>query len=244
MKGWLWLPQPRPDAYLRLYCLAHAGGGASAFAGWTSACPYNIELAAVQLPGRESRLNEEPLRHFSEMARPIGEVISADSRPFAIFGHSAGGKLAIHVSSYLQDIGRCPLRVFLSGAPTTVPRSCFLHQLGKDQFIRAVCDRFGPLPAEIIDDPDVWSVFERPLRADLEAHETDDTPPRRLRVPLSVISGNRDHVVDSLEQRHWQAWSLFPVRYEAVDADHFSYRRQAKIYLDVIVRHLESSSFL
>jgi len=238
MKGWLWLPQPKPSAHLRLYCLAHAGGGASTFASWTSACPRDIEIAAIQLPGRETRLDEEPLRRFAPMARAIGEIISLDHRPFAIFGHSAGGKLAIHVALRLQDIDRRPVRVFLSGAPVTVPRSKFLHQLSQDQFIQAVGERFGALPSEITNDPEVWSLFERPLRADLEAHETDDAVPCRLPVPLSVISGSRDHVVDIGEQKSWQAWSEYPVDYETVDADHFSYRKQPKAYLEIIARHL------
>jgi len=143
MKQWVWLPQPKPSANLRLYCLPHAGGGASTFASWISACPDNIEMAAIQLPGRETRLDEEPMRRLPLMARAIGEVISLDHRPFAIFGHSAGGKLAIHVASYLQDIDMRPTRVFLSGAPMTVPRSRFLHHLSQDKFVHAVGERFG-----------------------------------------------------------------------------------------------------
>jgi len=238
MKQWVWLPQPKPSANLRLYCLPHAGGGASTFASWISACPDNIEIAAIQLPGRETRLDEEPMRRLPLMARAIGEVISLDYRPFAIFGHSAGGKLAIHVASYLQDIDMRPTRVFLSGAPMTVPRSRFLHHLSQDKFVHAVGERFGALPAEITDDPEVWDLFERPLRADLEAHETDETPPRRLLVPLSVIFGNRDHVVDIGEQGNWQMWSAYPIHYEVIDADHFSYRKQPKVYLGIIAAHL------
>jgi surfactin synthase thioesterase subunit len=182
------------------------------------------------------------MRRFPAMASAIGELVASDHRPFAIFGQSAGGRLAIHVASYLQDIDVRPKRVFLSGASMTVPCSRFLHQLSRDQFIDAVGERFGALPAEITGDPEVWSLFERPLRADLEAYETDDAPPRRLQVPLSLIHGNRDHVVDIGEQRHWQMWSAYPIQYEVVDADHFSYRKQPKIYLEIIAAHLNLSA--
>lgn len=239
MKQWVWVPQPKPGANFRLYCLPHAGGGASTFASWISACPEHIEMAAIQLPGRESRLDEEPMRHLPTIARAIGGIISLDRRPFAIFGHSAGGRLAVHVASYLEEIGVLPARVFISGASMTVPRSGFVHQLNQDQFIRAVSERFGALPAEITNDPEVWSLFERPLRADLEAYETDNTPPRRLQVPFTVIFGKRDHVVDLAEQSNWKIWSAFPIHFELIDADHFSYRKEPRVYLDIIATDLK-----
>jgi surfactin synthase thioesterase subunit len=238
---WLWIPKPQPFAGLRLYCLPHAGGGASAFANWASASPHNIEIVAIQLPGRETRLDEEPLRSFRPAARAIGEEISCDNRPFAIFGHSAGGKLAIHVASFLQEAtSRRPIRVFLSGAPIAVAPSKLLHQLDPDAFVRAVQNRFGALPRQITADREVWSLFERPLRADLEAYETDQTAPSRLAIPFTVISGSRDHVVSAEEQRGWQEWSTYPIRSETLDADHFSYRSQPQTYLTLILTHLLS----
>ena len=242
MTHWIWLPQVKPDAKFRLYCLPHAGAGASTFANWTSVCPEKIEIAVIQLPGRETRLDEEPIRHLPAMARAIGEVIALDDKPFAIFGHSAGGRLAIHVASYLEDIGLHPARVFVSGASMTVQPSGFLHQLSRDQFIQAVGERFGTLPPEITDDPEVWSLFERPLRADLEAYETDNVAPRRLQVPLSVIFGKRDRVIDFGKENNWQAWSAYPIQLVLIDADHFSYRKDPKAYVDIIATHLNLPS--
>jgi medium-chain acyl-[acyl-carrier-protein] hydrolase len=242
MRRWIWLPQVKPDANFRLYCLPHAGAGASAFASWISVCPEDIEIAVIQLPGREARMDEEPIRHLPAMARAIGEFISLDDKPFAIFGHSAGGRLAIHVASYLEDIGLHPARVFVSGASMAVQPSVFLHQLNRDHFIRAVEERFGTLPPEITDDPEVWSLFERPLRADLEAYETDDVAPRQLQMPLSVIFGKRDRVIDFGKENNWQAWSAHPIQSVLIDADHFSYRREPQAYLDVIATHLDLPS--
>ena len=239
MNRWLWRPKPQPGADLRLYCLAHAGGGASNFASWIPVGPHNLEIVAIQLPGRETRLDEEPMHNLTPIAHTIGDLILADDiRPFAIFGHSAGGKLAVHVAAYLNETGRHPERIFLSGAPIDVPSSKNLHLLDQNEFIRAVGERFGALPKQLTDDPEIWSLFERPLRADLEAYETAEMAPRRLPVPLSVITGSRDRVVDAVECRGWQAWSAYPVRYEVLEADHFSYRKQPQLYLAVIAAHL------
>jgi medium-chain acyl-[acyl-carrier-protein] hydrolase len=236
---WLWLPQPRPAACLRLYCLAHAGAGASVFAAWGLAAPRELEIAALQLPGRETRVDEEPLRTLASAAELIAEVIASnDKRPFALFGHSLGGKLALRVALLLEKTDHRPSHLFVSGASAaSIPQDKWLHKLDDDQFIRSVANRFGGLPTQITDDQKIWSLFERPLRADLEASETDTLTPRPLGVPLTVISGTRDTVVYGNELS-WQAWSNQLVHYERIDADHFSYRTEPRLYLEVIAKHL------
>ncbi|HLH97098.1 MAG TPA: alpha/beta fold hydrolase [Xanthobacteraceae bacterium] len=238
MSKWLWRANNRPRACLRLYCFPHAGAGASAFASWVSAAPSEIEIAPVQLPGRETRLDEEPQRSFVPAAEAIAEVISiSDPRPFALFGHSVGGKLAVHVASLLDQTDRRPTELFISATPT-VPRERHIHKLSGAEFVRAIADRFGAIPTQITDDREIWDLFERPLRADLEAHETDTLPPRRLDAPLTVIWGRQDRVVDRHELTDWCEWSTRPVNYEVLEVDHFSYRSKPQAYLKVITGRL------
>jgi surfactin synthase thioesterase subunit len=146
-------------------------------------------------------------------------------------------KLAVHAASLLEDGIRRPAHVFVSASPV-VPRDRFLHKLDDAAFIRAIASRFGALPAQITDDPEIWDLFARPPRADLEALETDEQPQRRLDIALTVISGSRDTVVTGLELRGWREWSSSPVHFEALDADHFCYRTQPQQYLGVIVKRL------
>lgn len=238
MTKWLWLPQPRPDARWRLYCFAHAGAGASTFSSWGRAAPPDIEIAAIRLPGREARLDEEPLTRLPVIAQAISEVIaSIDHRPFALFGHSAGGKLAIHVAARLEAIGRCPRHAFISGAPAALS-SDRIHDLDDEKFLQAIARKFGSLPAQITDDSEVWKIFERPLRADMEALEMDDLSPIPLSTPLTIICGARDNVVVDGHSANWNMWSRGTVQYEAVDADHFSYRTTPDPYLKVIAKYL------
>jgi medium-chain acyl-[acyl-carrier-protein] hydrolase len=137
MTKWLWLPQPRPAALLRLYCLAHAGAGANVFATWGRTAPDELEIAAIQLPGRETRVDEEPLRTLASAAELIAEVIASnDKRPFALFGHSLGGKLAVRVALLLEKTDHRPIHLFVSGASAaTIPQDKWLHKLDDDQFV-------------------------------------------------------------------------------------------------------------
>jgi medium-chain acyl-[acyl-carrier-protein] hydrolase len=169
----------------------------------------------------------------------IAEVIASnDKRPFALFGHSLGGKLAVRVALLLEKTDHRPIHLFVSGASAaTIPQDKWLHKLDDDQFVRSVANRFGGLPTQITDDQKIWSLFERPLRADLEASETDTLTPHPLGVPLTVITGARDTVVYGKELS-WQPWSNQLVHYERIDADHFSYRTEPRLYLEVIARHM------
>lgn len=237
MTEWFWVPRPRPDATLRLYCFAHAGAGASTFLSWSAAAPPDIEIAAVKLPGREARLDEKPLTRLPAMAELVAAAIaSSANRDFGLFGHSAGGKLAIHVTAELEGMKLLPRHTFVSGAPAGISVEPIFN-LAHDEFVEAIARRFGPLPRQITDDPEVWRIFEQPLRADLEALATDDLLPRPLRTPLTVIRGLRDWVIKVEEMEGWRAWNSSS-DYVVVDADHFSYRIDPRPYLSVIARVL------
>jgi surfactin synthase thioesterase subunit len=235
----LCFPQRRPAASVRLYCLPHAGAGASAFATWGLAASHELEIAAVQLPGRENRIDEEPVGTLDSAAELIAEAITVNKeRPFALFGHSLGGKLAVRVAILLEKTDHCPIHLFVSGAPTaTSLQDRWICNLEGDEFVRAVANRFGGLPSQITDDPEIWRLFERPLRADLRALATDTLAPYALTVPLTIITGARDTVVCANEQL-WQPWSAQKVQYVHIDADHFSYRTEPRLYLKVIFNSL------
>lgn len=55
---WVISPKTNPNARLRLFCFPYAGCGASIFRPWVDKFPAAIEVCLVQLPGRESRLQE------------------------------------------------------------------------------------------------------------------------------------------------------------------------------------------
>lgn len=237
MTEWFWVPQSRPDARLRLYCFAHAGAGASTFLSWGAAAPPDIEIAAIKLPGREARLDDKPITRLAAAAELVAVAIESNAdRNFALFGHSAGGRLAAHVTARLECMGLLPRHTFISGAPANVAVEPIFN-LAQNEFVKAIALRFGPLPRQITDDPEVWRIFERPLRADLEALAMDDLVPQPLDTPLTVIRGSRDWVIKAEEMEGWRAWNS-SANYQVVDADHFSYRSDPRPYLSVIARVL------
>ena len=55
------IPKPIARTKLRLFCFPYAGGGVSTFVPWASDfADDDIELVAVQPPGKGSRIRETP----------------------------------------------------------------------------------------------------------------------------------------------------------------------------------------
>src|SRR5262249_15064603 len=101
---------PRPAASVRLICFPSAGGGPAMFRPLARALPADIELLAVCLPGRESRLREPPAGHLvglaGQLARELADTVDG---PYLMFGHSMGAMLAYEVCRWLQRTGGSPL---------------------------------------------------------------------------------------------------------------------------------------
>lgn len=95
MTDWLAFHVPAPASWVRLFCLPHAGGSASLFRTWQAELGQDIEVCPVQLPGRENRLREPPLRALPDVIAPLVDVLAKHTdKPYALFGHSMGALLA------------------------------------------------------------------------------------------------------------------------------------------------------
>ncbi|MBK3562588.1 thioesterase II family protein [Streptomyces sp. MBT62] len=185
----------QPESSHRLICFPHAGAGATAYADWVRLLPPDMELVAVQLPGRQNRIAEEP---FTEVG-PLVNVLTHALRPvlggsFSFFGHSAGASLAYEVTKALRAQGRPgPARLFLSAQPapdaTGIRR---LHELPEEEFHAEVLG-LGGIDPEIAEDEYVMDSLLSVLRADFtlwERHRT--TPDSPLDCPITALAGESD----------------------------------------------------
>ena len=68
------LPRAHPRE-MRMFCFPYAGGGASIYRGWGASLPADIEVCPVQLPGRESRLRDQPFDHIGPMVAAIADAL-------------------------------------------------------------------------------------------------------------------------------------------------------------------------
>ncbi|MFY0539568.1 thioesterase II family protein [Nannocystis pusilla] len=107
---WFHSPRPRPDARLRLFCCAHAGAAAHVFHAWPAGLPPDVEVCAVQLPGRAFRLAEPAYTAVEPLVAALDAAAAPLlDRPFAVFGHSMGALVAFEWTRALRRRrGPCP----------------------------------------------------------------------------------------------------------------------------------------
>lgn len=226
VRSWLVRPEPRPQAGAHLFCLPYAGGGAAAYRPWLSYLPSTLELQAVQLPGREARLREQPLRRMDQLVAALAPVIEAQlDRPYALFGHSMGALIAFELARALRRLGAPPpLCLVVSGrrAPQLADPDPPLHQLGDGPFVRSIVRRYNGIPRVILEDIDLLRLFLPTLRADLELIETyqyaDEAP---LDCPIIAFGGQSDERASMAELAAWGAQSLRPLGARQLPGDHF-----------------------
>jgi surfactin synthase thioesterase subunit len=83
---------------MRLFCFHNAGGSASFFTSWATALPTEIEVCAVQLPGREDRRGEAPLERIEEVL----DLLVQELRMYP-GGHCFLRTARTHVLAVIQD---------------------------------------------------------------------------------------------------------------------------------------------
>ena len=244
-------PKEKPEARLQLFCFPHAGGAASAYHRWGAALP--AEVIAVQLPGREGRMNERPATSLGRLAIAIADAMQVDrlvrqTGRFAFFGHSMGALLAYETARALRRQGlRLPVHLFVSGrtAPDYIPDEPLLHGLDDDTFVDELDRRFGGLPAVVRNEPELMALFLPVLRADLtmlETHVYQPEPP--LEVPLSAYAGAGDTRASLSLMNDWAAFSTAWRGARQFSGGHFFIHEASSLLLPALAGELDALSQL
>jgi medium-chain acyl-[acyl-carrier-protein] hydrolase len=188
---------PRPAPRRRLFCFPYAGGGVSLYAQWPRALPDDIEVVGVQLPGRESRMREQPLTSIDAMADAAARAMRTElDLPYACFGHSMGAAIAFEVTRRLEeDAPRPPAHLFVSSrrAPADADDVAGVSALDDAGFVQALDTRFGAIPSAVREDAELLALMLPLLRADVLASEQYcANATARVRCNISTYGGADD----------------------------------------------------
>jgi medium-chain acyl-[acyl-carrier-protein] hydrolase len=223
--AWILRPVPRPGAVLRLLCIPHAGGGASAFRGWADAMPAEVEACPVQLPGRENRIAEAAIDRMEVLVDALAEqVTAADDLPFAVFGHSNGALIGFELARRLRRAGaHGPVHLFASGrrAPDLPNPLPDVHHLGDEEFLRDVVS-LGGTPREVTEHPELLRLLLPLLRADVALNEryrfAEEAP---IGCGITAYGGVDDPKARREELQAWRRHTSGPFAIRTFPGDHF-----------------------
>jgi medium-chain acyl-[acyl-carrier-protein] hydrolase len=222
---WLSLRTAAPDARVRLFCLPHAGSGTSAYNLWRRLLPPSIDVCPIHIPGRESRLAELSVTDSPTLIAGITAAL-ADAEaghlklPYAIFGHSMGSLLALELAFSLRASGLPqPGYLFVSHVPI---RQGELHRLPDADLLEALAIRYGGLPQEILETPELLELYLPILRADLTLLETHRYAPQLpLDCPIAAFAGTDDRNVTPEGLAAWGDHTTAAFETRLFDGGHF-----------------------
>ncbi|MFE9657766.1 thioesterase domain-containing protein [Micromonospora sp. NPDC006431] len=221
--NWFVSAGSRPQAPVRLFCLPYAGAGASAFRRWQEGIGPDVEVLPVQLPGRENRISEDPRFDVADVAAAIA---SRADRPYAIYGHSMGGRVGFEVVRELRRSGGpLPLRLYVGGAraPHVDAPSLFdgLSRVDDEELLRRLGEG-GGLPAELLDHPELVELLLPLLRADFGRVDSYRyVPGEPLPVPIVAFSGAHDRAVTREHSAAWAEHTAAGFTLREIDGGHF-----------------------
>ena len=234
----------RPESGVRLFCFPYSGGGASIYRSWGDALAPDVELCAVQLPGRENRFMEPAATDMSTLVEQVAEGIAPLlDRPFALFGHSFGALVAFELAHDLQRRGQRPRHLFVSGrqAPhLTYPRPP-IHQLGDEAFSDEM-RRLNGTPEHVLANPALLSLAIGIVRADYTVCETYRLPGGRplLECPVTALGGTDDPETTAGDVEAWARHTRGGFEARAIPGDHFFLHSQEALVLATVAERLRA----
>ena len=220
---WIVKLRPNPRAALRLVCFPYAGGTASAFRTWPDGLPGDVEVLAIQPPGRETRSRERPFDQLAPLVTALVDAIAAQlTGPFAIYGHSLGSLIAFEFARELRRRGLgAPLHLFASGrrAPQ-IPDRDPGHELPDREFWDWL-RRFGGMPDALFQEPELMAYFLPLLRADVAVNRSPIEDEAPLSCPITAMGGLADPRVTIEALDAWRVQTTAAFDRELFAGGHF-----------------------
>ncbi|KAJ9472607.1 PKTS1 [Diplonema papillatum] len=198
---------------LRMYCLPFAGGSSRAFEKWSSILHADIDVVAVELPGRGGRAGES---HVTSDLSDEGELkklaaaIEADSKglPFILVGKSMGGLMAVEIARLLKHLAPKQLiGLAIAGRAPVRPLSAIPDLDMNDETL----NRYSLAP-DSLKESDAWKTYLLPmLKADLQCDTRNEKRLSQAAEPflaegvkLAVFCGTNDDVCPWGDAEGWK----------------------------------------
>lgn len=231
---------------MRIFCFPYAGGSALFYARWFRHLDENAEVFPVQLPGRESRINEPLLRVMSVAIDSIVEEITPYlTEHMAFVGHSMGSMLVYEVVKSLAEKHLpLPEHVFLCGAvpPDLIGESEKIHMLSDEQF----CEKlkgYESITSELMRYPEFFKFFLPVIKADFELIETY-RPGAIWKMPcdVTICSGTEDPYVPAEYLAEWERYCVNPPEIVTYSGNHFFLKEHTAEICGLITERMKNKN--
>jgi len=239
---WLYYFEPNPKASIRLFCFPYAGGTALVYRTWAKKFPASVEVIAIQLPGRATRMQEPPISKLTDLVEPIASALEPVlDKPFAFFGHSMGGLIAFEVARFFRRQERAlPGHMFVSGRPAPQLNSerSPLYNLPKEELL-AELQQLEGTPREVLEHPELMDLMLPILRSDFSICDTyeyrEEAP---LACPITAFGGLQDSDVSRRKVEAWREQTSATFTLRMFPGNHFFIHSHETLLLNLLATQL------
>ncbi|MBN3960271.1 alpha/beta fold hydrolase [Nostoc sp. NMS8] len=241
--SWVICPQTNPQANLRLFCFPYAGGSSAIFRTWPNNLPSNVEVYAVEYPGRGKQINSAPFTRLELLVEAIAPVlIPYLDKPFAFFGYSMGGLVSFELTHLLRSqYSLAPFQLFIAArrAPQIQFTKPLLHLLS-DHDLQDELRKLNGTPKAVLESAELMEIFLPILRADFAVLETYIyTQKQSLECPITVFGGLQDQEVSHEALQAWREQTIAAFSLHEFNSDHFFIHSHQQLLLKLISQELQ-----
>ena len=251
------IPQPNPDAKIRLIGIPYAGGGPLVFQSWVSKLPSFVELGILQLPGRSARLKEPFYTRMEEMLEHlVPDILPFVQKPFAFFGHCVGGVQAFEIAQRLRRDHEVQVEhLFVAGGRSpqvynetqfAIDVQQFNHETGKAEheledadFVEMLREVNFANNKALFEDSEMRSLMLPIIQADYEINNyyRYNTHPQ-LDAPITAIGGRIDPYVTGEHIIGWGKHTTKDFKAHFCAGDHYFMEHQGDLLTGIAAEDL------
>jgi acyl transferase domain-containing protein/NADPH:quinone reductase-like Zn-dependent oxidoreductase/surfactin synthase thioesterase subunit/aryl carrier-like protein len=239
---------------LRLLCLPYFAGGASIFNTWHENLPDNVEVCAIQFPGREERGDERPYDEVQPLIKKMAEVMEPLlTTPMTIYAHSSGAWLALELARYLRkelDVTPTKFIIGASKAPHIPGEFEFLKKIDASEIyaeknidnIKSYLRALG-FPNSMLEDKEIFDEMLPSVRADIlvtKRHDYHEDEP--LTCPITAFAGKDDSIFTEDQIRAWEHHTSGEFNFRWVNGSHLFCRDNKQELLELLTEEIQEQA--
>jgi medium-chain acyl-[acyl-carrier-protein] hydrolase len=232
---------PKDSQAIRLFCLAHAGAGPSAFRGWAPNLLPEIEPVFVELPGRDGRFSDPAYQDMMPLVEDLAEAVLphlGTQQEFAFFGNSLGGLIAFETLHEIKRrSGREASHLFVSatGAPHLPSPLPLVAHLSDQELVREMSARYDGIPPEVLADAEFLAAVLGTVRADMRVLESYARPALEpLDCPITAFGGRQDKTISIEDVEGWKEQTRSSFRLILLEEGHLYLQTARKLLTEAI----------
>jgi medium-chain acyl-[acyl-carrier-protein] hydrolase len=239
---WFVRPTKASPYRQRLFCFPFAAGASANYRNWPRRLPHDIEVIAIELPGRGARIRDKPILRMRPLIQALIEpILPLLDLNYAFFGHSMGAMISFELVRELRHRGAPePGHLFVSGwqAPQIPDADRVTYTLPDAELIAELKELNGT-PPEVLAHTELMEMMLPIIRADFELVQTYEyTPGLPLRCPITAFGGLNDIEVQPAQLEPWKDQTTGRFQLRMLPGDHFFVRSSEGQLLEMLSREL------